>query len=330
MNPVRLTVRKSSVPSVLLLLATSLALLTSACLTAAPLTPLSPLTVVGSLDSTPVEVVEARIILSRGKHMVETTVPVQNNEFQGVLQVPIGNWELTVFLVDAEGMVHFQSKPQPVEITYGRPTTVELVLQPAASTVHITIDLDGYIFRKEALRARIYFNDDLYEVIREDADAPFEATLEISPGSYEFKIELYTETFHVGNRLGVGIWQLIDIAENEEVSITWRPETEDLFITGRVDTLLPAPAWLNVNGSGPQVEITWAPVEHLNLQGYIVLAKNSPLERFQPLNSIPIPTTSFLHTLDPEDLPSEIRYVVAAVSMNGFVGYYSTPQIWSP
>lgn len=314
----------------LLLLFVSVAVATAACLAPPSVDPSSPLTVLGTLDATPDTVVEARIIVSRGKHVVEATVPVERNEFQGSVQVPVGQWELTVYLVDAEGIVRFQSKPQTIQVAYGTPQAVELVLRPAASTVHITIDLEGYIFRNQALRARIYFNDQMHELIRQAADAPFEATFEISPGSYEFKIELYTESFHAGNRLGVGVWRVIDVDENESVSLVWRPETEDLVISGHVETLLPPPAWVSATGAGPEVEISWAPVDHWNLAGYLVLAQTSPLERFEVLTPTPLETTSCVHTLDMDELPPEVKYVVAAVTRHGLVGYYSAPEIWTP
>lgn len=317
--------------NVLLLLFTSSALLLSACQTGAVLPATSaPLTVLGTVDAASADIVAAQIVLKRGKHVVEATVPVHQSEFQGVLQVPLGQWELTVYLVDAEGKVLYQSKPQSTEISYGTGSTVKLVLRPAASTVHITLDLDNYIFRNLALRARIYFNDQLYEVVRPNAETPFETQLEISPGSYEFKVELYTESFHIGNRLGPGIWQVIHIGENEELFLTWKPESEELVITGRVETLLPAPTGVTVTGDSSQIEISWEPVNHWNLQGYIVLAQTNPLERFQVLTSSSHGITSIIHAPDSESFSSTVTYVVAAVSRYGLVGYYSEPRVWSP
>lgn len=304
------------------------AALTAACLPTAFTEP--SLTVVGALETGGEQVAEARILVTRGKHVLERAVPVQQNEFQGTLQIPVGKWEITVLLMDEEGIVRFQSKPQEVEISPGSSTVLELVLQPAASTVHVTIDLTDYVFKHEALRARIHFNDSIYEVIRPDSSVPLEAVLEISPGSYEFKIELYTDSFHVGNRLGQGSWQVIHVGENEDLVITWKPETEGLHISGRVETPLPAPGAVTVTGLEAGVQIGWEEVKHWNVQGYFLLAQLSPLERFQLLTPSPIPDTTFVHSLEQGQSPSEIAYVVAAVSRSGRVGYYSQPQVWHP
>ncbi|HHT42626.1 MAG TPA: hypothetical protein GX014_04415 [Firmicutes bacterium] len=320
--------RQTGARLTLLILLAITSLLSSACLPTASLTGEAPLTVLGTLSTVPDTVVEARISLSRGKHLLETTVPVYLNQFEGTLQVPVGQWELTVMLVDADGIVRFQSKPQSTQVSYGTGTTVELVLQPADSTVHIVIDLTNYVFKQQALRARIHLDDMVHEVIRKDPGDPFETELKISPGSYEFKIELYTESFRASDRLGSGVWQVIHIGENEDLSLTWSPETQELQVAGRVETILPAPETVTVTGDDSQVMIAWDAVDHWNLLGYLVLAQTSPLERFELLTPNPTDDTQFLHSLDPESPPTEITYVIAAISKSGLAGYYSTPHVW--
>ena len=74
--------------------------------------------------------------------------------------------------------------------------------------------------------------------------------------------------------------------------------------------------------------IAWDAVDHWNLLGYLVLAQTSPLERFELLTPNPTDDTQFLHSLDPESPPTEITYVIAAISKSGLAGYYSTPHVW--
>jgi hypothetical protein len=275
------------------------------------------------------EVVEARIVITRGKHVMEESVPVVDNSFSATLQVPIGEWEVTVLLVDSQGMVLFQSKTEKTQISLAQSKVLDLVLQPAGSKVHVSIDLEDYVFKHTAMRARIYFNDEFYEVTREDYLTPLQHTLELIPGSYEFKIELYTESFRIGDRIGMGVWDLLHIAEKEEFFLTWSPVTEVFQVSGRVETLIPCPENVRLTPAPEGVLVTWDPVNHQNVVGYFVLAQTSPIQRFQLLNSIPLEETSFLHVTD-EDHPSEVHYVVTAVSASGLAGYYSDPQIWHP
>ncbi len=314
----------------LLLIISALLITTSACTPQSSLIAKTPVTILGTLASFEMpEAVEARIVISRNKHVVEETVPVINNEFSATLQVPIGEWEVTVLLVDAEGMVLFQSKAQSMKIAPNGPQLLELVLRPADSQVHVSIDLEQYVFRHVALRARIHFNDEVHEVVREDSLSPLEGIIDLTPGSYEFKIELYTESFRVGDRLGPGAWEVIHVRESEELYIHWSPASEALFVSGRVETLLPAPTNVTLRDVLEGVSLTWDPVIHRDLVGYFVFAQTSPLERFELLNPLPLEEPHFTYKIELEQ-PPEINYVVAAVSANGLVGYYSHPQIWNP
>ncbi len=90
----------------------------SACSPPTPVIGKSSLTVMGTVSpASHQELVEARIILSRGgKHSVEEVVPLQQNHFEAALQLPLGQWELSVLLIDAEGKVQFQSSPRQIDI----------------------------------------------------------------------------------------------------------------------------------------------------------------------------------------------------------------------
>ena len=322
-------IRKGARHIVLLVVVTLLAS-TSACTPSSPLTAKAPLTVLGTLQSAALtEVVEARIVISRNKHIVEESVPVLNNSFSTTLTVPVGEWDVTVLLVDSQGIVLFQSKSEKTQITLAQSSVMDLVLRPADSTVHVRIDLEDYVFKHVAMRARIYFNDDCHEVTREDSLTPLEHTLELAPASYEFMIELYTDSFRAGDRISPGVWGVIHIKENEEFAISWSPVTEVLHVSGRVETLIPAPENVLLTTTVEGVHLTWDPVYHENVVGYFVFAQISPLMRFDLLNSVPLEELSFLHMLE-NDHPPEIHYVIAAVSGSGIVGYYSAPQTWRP
>ncbi|NMB20867.1 MAG: hypothetical protein GX979_08365 [Firmicutes bacterium] len=313
---------------IILLALLTLLVSSSACTLKSPLTAKAPLTVMGTVQSAGMtDVVEARIVIKRGKHVVEEKVPVIDNSFSATLSVPVGEWEVSVLLVDRQGIVLYQSKSEKTQISLGQTSILDLILQPAASKVHVSIDLEHYAFRYVAMRARIHINDHHYEVVREDSSTPLKKTLELVPGSYEFKVELYTESFRIGDRISQGVWEVIHIAENEEVSIDWSPATEILHVSGRVETLIPAPQNVSLTSNQEGVYLTWDPVVHDDIEGYFVFAQSSPLERFELLNSVPVKELSFLHRFEENEL-QEVHYIVAAVSRSGIVGYYSAPLTW--
>lgn len=317
--------------NVLLMLFVLFALTFSACTTRTPLLQQSPVTVLGTVaDSDASTITHAKIILAKGKQKVEEVVPVKNNEFSATLQVPVGEWELQILLMDSEGKVEFQSKTEKTNVSLGKRNTVDLLLRPADSEVSVRVNLDNYLFRDLAMRARIHFDDEVHEIIRPDLQTPLEKTILLSPGSYEFKIELYTESFRVGDRLGLGVWDVIHIDKNKEVIIDWSPESEQLQISGQVATLLPAPQNLKIKQQQNQLSITWDPVTHSECAGYFLFAQTSLLDRYELLSSLPLTRAEYQHDLENDETPEEIRYVVAAVSNGGLVGYYSDVQSYKP
>ncbi len=295
----------------------------------------SSVTVMGAIDDLSLmptesgEIVDAQIVLTRGKHSVERRVPVQQYQFEAEIQLALGKWELYVLLLDGEGRVQFQSATQEIEVTPGKPIVIDLVLRPSDSEVTVSIDLTGYILRDLALRARVHFDDDIYEIVREDVTEPLRKVLSIPPGSYEFKIELYTESFRVGDRLGPGVWEIIDIPPNETIEIVWSPLAIGLEVRGRVESLLPAPENMRVSDADGTLIVTWDPVLDERTMGYFLFAQTNPLERFELLTPIPLEHTSYHYELDGDTPPNDVLFTVATVSQSGFVGYYSPTYHWS-
>ncbi len=301
-----------------------------ACSPSPPVAGKSPLTVMGTVSpSSRQELVEARIILSRGKHSVEETVPLHQNQFEATLQLPLGQWELSVLLIDAEGKVQFQSSPQQIEIAPQKPSLIELVMRPADSEVTICIDLEGYLFRDLAMRSRIHFDDKIHEITRENTNEPLEKVLTIEPGSYEFKIELYTDSFRAGDRLGPGVWEIITIPPNQSLEIVWSPIAVGLEIRGHVESLLPAPENMTISPKEGGLVVSWDAVYSQETNGYFLFAQYSPLERFELLTPAPLQDTTFIFELDGEHTGGKILFTAAAVSTGGLVGYYSLPCPWS-
>ena len=75
-------------------------------------------------------ILQARIVVARGKHVFEWEVPVIGLDLSAEVELPIGTWELTILLLDAEGTVQFQSTPHTVEVLPNGTQLVEVALRP--------------------------------------------------------------------------------------------------------------------------------------------------------------------------------------------------------
>ena len=289
------------------------------------------ISVLGSLGNhTAVELVEARLIVTRGKHTFEETVPIQNDQFSATLHIPIGTWDLTVLLVDAEGIVRFQNSNQSIEVQPNKPSTIELSLGPADCLVTLEIELEHYVFQKTTHRARVYFGETMHELIREDSTQQLMDQFYVSPGSYDFKVELYTESFRIGDRIAPGVWELLEIPITEELHLTWNPITEQIQISGTVYIPPPAPNDVTVQHGVDGITVSWEASQDPYVTGYFVFIQTDPLEKFQLINPIPVTEPVFFHALEElewETPVNEIRYTVAAVSSNGYVGFRSKEAV---
>lgn len=271
----------------------------------------------------------ARIVLARGKHVFDWEVPVVGLDISAELEAPIGLWELTLLLLDEEGSIRYQSAPQEVEILPHTPQLVEVVLRPGDGTVNLTIDLGNSPLWRSARRARVYFNDERTELIWENPDEPINHVFHLAPGTYDFLIELYTESFHAGNRIAPGVWQVIQVLSGQELVLNWQPHTQTVLVEAVIHMLPEAPQNLTAQLSQGQVHLTWDPHPNPFVTGYFVYSQTDPFARPTILTPLPVSQHHFVHDLAEMELNpgSQIAYSVAAVGYTGIAGYRTSPVV---
>ncbi|HHT72619.1 MAG TPA: hypothetical protein GX008_02780 [Firmicutes bacterium] len=272
---------------------------------------------------------QARIILARGKHVFEWDVPVVGLDISAELEVPIGNWQLTILLMDDEGTIQFQSAPQEIDVMPNNTQLVEVVLRPGDGLVNLTIDLGDSPFWQNASRARVYFNDEREELIWEGIDGPINHVFSLAPGTYDLLIELYTESFHAANRIAPGIWQVIEVQAAQELVLNWQPATETLTVNAVIYMIPEAPQNLTANMSQGKVHLSWDPHPNPFVTGYFVYSQSDPFERPDILTPIPVLEPQFIHDVEELSLldARSITYSVAAVGYTGVAGYRSSPLV---
>ncbi len=286
------------------------------------------LTVLGTIASGQGEgILQARIVVARGKHVFEWEVPVIGLDLSAEVELPIGTWELTILLLDAEGTVQFQSTPHTVEVLPNGTQLVEVALRPGDGFVNLTIDLGDSPLWQNARRARVYFNDERTELIWDDLDKPITHVFSLAPGTYDLLIELYTESFHAANRIAPGVWQVVEVQSAQELLLNWQPMTQSLTVNAVIFMIPEAPQNVTAQLQGSHVQISWDPHPNPFVTGYFVYSQTDPLERPYILTPQPVAESHFFHNLDeiiPENADT-VTYSVAAVGYTGIAGYRSVP-----
>ena len=267
------------------------------------------------------EIGMAVISFTQGRHTFDSELQVDGMVVSGNLEVPVGTWEVKLVLMDLEGEPRFQDQLDAVVLLPGQPVSLSFNLRPADASVNVQIDVNGFPGSDDVLRARVYFNDTLKEIIRESAEDPFEETYSLPPGSYDFSIQLYTSSFRATDRVFQGIWQILDVSEADQLDIHWQPEFQNVSINADVHHLPDPPTGLSAQVRSSGVLLVWEP--SVKADGYHVFWQPNPWDRFVRLTEQPIAAASLEHH---EGLGDGF-YSVAAVSSTGIIGYRSGPVV---
>lgn len=267
----------------------------------------------------------AQIVCSRGKHEITQEIVVAGTVLTAEFTIPIGKWDVSLQLIDSSGQITYQDKVTGVVVYPDTPTSVNFQLKPAHGKVKVIINLDSHPYADYIMRARIHFNDQYKEVIRESLEESLEGEYELAPGSYDFNVELYTESFRVGDKFDRGVWDTIKIEPLTEQTIIWNPYLTKLTITAEIYVLPEAPPKLTADYFSNQVFLQWEPSPAADLDGYYIYWQPSPFEPYSVIGSVNSHTRTFIHDLnDLDSIPPRANYAVAPYS-TVLVGYRSKP-----
>lgn len=267
----------------------------------------------------------AHIIFSRGKHELSQTIEVVGTDFSTEIKIPVGTWNISMFLVDDYDIVNYQDSLKDITIYPDKPVFIDFQLSPAEGLIHVIIDLEDFPQSDQVLRARVHFNDEVEEITRDSPLEPLQAEYRILPGSYDFKVELFTESFRAGDKIDPGIWQTIHIEPLSEQTLVWSPFMQDLYISVDIYLVPPAPTNLTALYSENKVFLTWDVISYESLSGHNIYWQVSPFDPFELIAQLDPNTTEFTHDLtDQEELPSILNYTVASFSPK-VTGYRTQP-----
>lgn len=269
----------------------------------------------------------ARIVCTRGKHEITQCFTVYDTNLAVEFTIPAGPWDITLQLADSDGNVLYQDTAVNVVIYPDRPVLVDFQLKPAPGTVKVIVDLSGHPNAEAIMRARVYFNDQVKELIRSSVQEALEGEYRLEPGSYDFTVDLYTTSFHAHNRIDSGVWSTIDVEPLSEQTVIWRPQLEKMTVTACICVLPDAPQGLAFQYGSGRTVLSWEPSLAADLAGYHIYWQPSPFQRFSLIATVDRDATSYTHDLSElDELPLQAYYTVAPFS-TVLEGYRSSPVL---
>lgn len=266
---------------------------------------------------------EVEVSLTQDRHQIHERRPLNGETFSLTLDnVYVGRWQVNVAIRDAEGDTIYAGSGS-VWVSENETTTVQVPLTPQPGALKLTIDIGGLPLEQEAFKARLHLSPgDTHNLDRVEGTALFEANVAVQPGSYDFKVDFYTDSFHAHKIIYSGYWMPLSVTPGKTVTLYWRPGTGAVVIDAGPDGPPPAPAALSAQWTDDGVLLEWPGVPADNITAYRVYRRVGLLARYELVAEVDAATTSVLDTppvLEEEPLTGPgLYYVVTALNGAGY------------
>lgn len=307
-----------------------LVIFTSGCINQTTVSPQEVSTVTVQATSLPAESTNewrAYIVFSRGRHELSESVSVAGNSLSLTVQIPVGTWDISMLLVDQDDTPHYQDTITDVTVFPDQPLNLDFQLQPAQGLVSVIVDLANFPQAENILRVRVHFNDDVKEIKRDFPDEPLVGEYQLSPGSHDFNVELFTDSFRSTDKVDNGLWQVINIEPLSEQTFIWTPALENLTISADIHSMPSSPTNLQANYHQSKISLTWEHSQSDFITEYQIYWQPDPFTAYEHIGTVPASQSQFTHDLtELTEIPQAFNYSIAA-SSEVITGYRTPPLI---
>lgn len=266
---------------------------------------------------------EVEVSLTQGKHQVQARRPLHGETFSITMDnLYIGRWDVNLIVWDPEGDAIYTGSGS-VWVNEGQTTTVQVPLLPKEGTLELTIDIAGLPLEQQSYKARLHVSPgETYNLDRIAGTAQFRARVLLAPGSYDFRVDFYTDSFHSYKLIYDGYWMPFSVLPGKTVALYWRPGTGAVEVEAGIAGPPPAPAALSAMWLDGAVVLEWSAVADDSVTTYRAYRRVGPLGRYELLVEVDAASTSVVDTPPaagavPDTGPG-LYYVVTAVNAAGY------------
>lgn len=265
----------------------------------------------------------AELVFERGRHSFVHTAAISDHTMDITLDVPVGTWDITMVIVDDTEHPLYQDSAEDITVLPDEDLQLSFQLRPANGLVSLTVDLEQYPNAEKILRARVHF-DDSHEEITIEPGETLADDYDLPPGSYDFKVELFTDSFRSTDQIDPGVWTQLDVYSQELAEITWRPAKQEIHIDADI-YLVPEAPELQASKQDQQVSLVWEYPADTTAVTFTLLWRSNPFAPFSELVSLSIAEREHQHCIaDLADEAAFVEYTICAVS-TVVQGYRASP-----
>ncbi|MGI6037895.1 MAG: hypothetical protein ACOYD6_06665 [Limnochordia bacterium] len=242
-------------------------------------------------------------------------------------KVLAGQWELKVLIKDWEGDIIYQGA-STIEVQRDQETVAQVVLEPAPGRLYMHIDLDYFSDQENIRRARIHLSPgDRIEVQRSSGQESLIVETQLPPRTYDFKVELYTSTFHQYNRVHEGFWEEFHIQAGKQTTLLWRPATGAVEIDGDIALIPPPPEKVVALWTESGIRLTWQYPGDTIITGFCIYSRIAPLEPFALVQTLPAGQLELFVPQGSWFSGDEIEFGVTALTSHGIESRRATSNL---
>ena len=188
------------------------------------------------------------------------------------------------------------------------------------------VDLSGHPNAEAIMRARVYFNDQVKELIRSSVRKPWKVNTGWSRAAMTSP-SIFTQLHSTPTTESIRVFGPPLMRALSEQTVIWRPQLEKMTVTARICVLPDAPQGLAFQYGSGRTVLSWEPSLAADLAGYHIYWQPSPFQRFSLIATVDRDATSYTHDLSElDELPLQAYYTVAPFS-TVLEGYRSSPVL---
>lgn len=261
----------------------------------------------------------ATLIMSKDGRDRKQVLPIVDSAIAAnIPDVLPGVWEITLSIADDKGVVTYQAE-SVASVTPGGTAALELVIRPLPGRLAVTVNPAAHPELANADRGRLYVNPGGYSSMYIDTNKLISGEKELAPGTYDFSIALFANSFYASDKLYESPYTTVTITPGRTTSVIWNPVTGVCTIGGRIDTPPAAPRNVELLKVAQGLAIAWqtVPTPENDIAMYRIYLRQNLLDKFKLVHEVNAVKNSYIYPDGELDKGSPVEVAVTAVDQSG-------------
>jgi hypothetical protein len=225
-----------------------------------------------------------------------------------------GVWTVMLSIAESDGVVTYQAETD-ISVLPGGAANVDLILRPLPGVIEVYVDPTFHPELIMAQRGRLYTNPGGYSTMVVDDNGMLVGTKTVSPSTYDFSIELFTDSFYARDRIYTSPWTSVEVHPGRTTTVVWNPDTGTCAISGTVDAQPAPPGNLTLDKSPQGLVITWDPPADPedDIVGYHIWMRENLMDEFDLIYKADVTRNSYTYPASELKAGTQVQVALTTV-----------------